>query len=79
MTEFDQVETVTKDKNLCLTGRASQQANADRYLWSVTPCLMAWPAVMMQPGPASLVVGSTLGVAYMVDRSFAQRGLMPSW
>jgi len=33
----------------------------------------------MQPGPGSLVVGSTLGVAYLVDRSFAKRHLLPSW
>ena len=52
---------------------------SDRYMWSVTPCLMAWPAVMLAPGPGSLIVGTTLGVVYAVDRSFAAKGLLPSW
>jgi len=60
-------------------GKPTTQDNADRYIWSVIPALMAWPALVMQPGPGSLVVGSTLGVAYLVDRSFAKRHLLPSW
>lgn len=45
-------------------GRAlSASVQAERYLWSVTPCLMAWPAVILEPGPGSLIVGTTLGVS----------------
>ncbi|EFN57231.1 hypothetical protein CHLNCDRAFT_143716 [Chlorella variabilis] len=42
-----------------------------RYLWSVLPCLMAWPTVAM---PAML-----LGVVYAVDRAWAKKGLLPPW
>ncbi len=45
-------------------GRAlSASVQAERYLWSVTPCLMAWPAIILEPGPGSLIVGTTLGVS----------------
>ena len=35
-------------------------------MWSVTPCLMAWPAVSLEAGPASLVIAGTLAIAYGV-------------
>ncbi|KAK9836975.1 hypothetical protein WJX81_003874 [Elliptochloris bilobata] len=57
----------------------SAAAATERYLWSVTPCLMAWPAVSLEPGPASLVIAGTLGIAYGVDRAFASKGLLPPW
>jgi hypothetical protein len=44
----------------------SAAAASERYLWSVTPCLMAWPAVSLAPGPGSLVVAGTLAIAYGV-------------
>ena len=72
------VYLTTTPSDIC-SGSAGAQTNNDRYLWSVTPCLMAWPAIIMQPGPASLVVGSVLGVCYVVDRSFTKRGLLPPW
>lgn len=43
------------------------------------PCLMAWPAVAMAPGPASLVVASVLGVVHAVDSRFAGQKLLPAW
>ena len=51
----------------------------ERYLWSVTPCLMAWPAVMMVPGPGAFAVATTLGVVHAVDSSLSRRGLVPPW
>ena len=64
----------------CLPGRALSDAHeTERYLWSVTPCLMAWPAVTLAPGPGSLVIGATLGIVYAMDRSFAGKGLLPPW
>lgn len=59
--------------------KAGQESVADRYIWSVTPCLLAWPAVTMASGPGSFIVASVLGVSYMMDRSFAKRGLLPPW
>ena len=59
--------------------QAAQQMGTDRYVWSVTPCLMAWPAIVMAPGPASLVVASVLGVVHAVDSRFAGQKLLPPW
>ena len=62
------------------TGPALSRAVAnDRYLWSVSPCLLAWPAVVMPQGPAALVVGSTLLGCYLVDRKWAAMGAVPPW
>eukprot|EP00884_Botryococcus_braunii_P015778 jgi/Botrbrau1/2884/Bobra.0036s0026.1 len=58
---------------------ASSRVARERYLWSVSPCLLAWPALILPPGPGSLMVASTLGMAFAADRSFAARGLLPPW
>ncbi|DBA76354.1 hypothetical protein WJX77_005451 [Trebouxia sp. C0004] len=58
---------------------ASSQMGTDRYVWSVTPCLMAWPAVIMAPGPASLAIASVLAVVHAVDARFAGQRLLPQW
>ena len=58
---------------------ASAEAEPERYIWSVTPCLMAWPAVALPAGPGSLVIAATLGIAYAVDRTFTKKGLLPPW
>ena len=55
------------------------RANFERYLWGVTPCLMAWPAVVMPTGPGAFVIAATLGVVHIADRSFARRQLLPPW
>ena len=59
--------------------QASMHMGTDRYVWSVTPCLMAWPAVVMAPGPASLAIGSVLAVVHVVDGRFAGQNLLPHW
>ena len=59
--------------------QASMQMSTDRYVWSVTPCLMAWPAVAMAPGPASLAIASVLAVVHAVDGRFASQKLLPQW
>lgn len=60
-------------------GIPDPQANTERYIWSVMPCLLAWPAVTMQPGPGSFVAAVALAAAYVVDNSFARKALLPSW
>lgn len=40
---------------------------------------MAWPAVAMSTGPASLAIASVLGVVHAVDGTFAQQKLLPPW
>ena len=59
--------------------QASSQMGTDRYVWSVTPCLMAWPAVVMAPGPASLAIASVLAVVHAVDGRFSGQRLLPQW
>ena len=59
--------------------QAALQMGADRYVWSVTPCLMAWPAVVMAPGPASLAIASVLAIVHAVDGRFAGQKLLPQW
>ncbi len=57
----------------------ASRANFERYLWGVTPSLMAWPAVAMGGGPGAFVIATTLSIVYLVDRSFARRRLLPPW
>ena len=59
--------------------QAAYSSASDRYIWSVTPCLLAWPAVTMPSGPGSFALASVLGVTYVMDRQFASRGLLPAW
>ena len=40
---------------------------------------MAWPAVVMAPGPASLAIASVLAVVHAVDGRFAGQKLLPQW
>ena len=40
---------------------------------------MAWPAVVMAPGPASLAIASVLAVVHAVDSRFAGQKLLPQW
>lgn len=50
-----------------------------RFAWSVTPALVAWPALML-PLPFQLAaVAGALGAALGVDSAYASRGLMPRW
>ena len=60
-------------------GSGASLGNLERYLWGVTPSLMAWPAVAMGGGPGAFVVAITLGIVFVVDRSFARRRLLPPW
>lgn len=59
---------------------ASWAASKERYLWSVTPSLLAWPIITLPAGPGSLIMALIFGGIYSVDRAFARKGLLgPSW
>lgn len=50
-----------------------------RYLWSVIPALLAWPALLLSGGLASaLLVGGFL-LHYWQDRRLVQHCALPSW
>lgn len=60
-------------------GAAGAKLAGERYLWSVLPCLMAWPTVAMPVTQAAGIQAALLGVVYVVDRAWAGRGLLPPW
>jgi hypothetical protein len=72
---------------------ACPRATALRYLWSVTPCLLAWPATALvveknnkdgknsREGEARAagVAAATLAAAAAADAAFASKGLLPPY
>ena len=48
-----------------------------RFLWGVTPSLIAWPALMMPQAPAIDLLSAGLGLTLTVDTTFALVGLLP--
>lgn len=52
---------------------------AARFAWSVTPSLVAWPALMLPPEASCASLAGGLGLAWLVDRDFAARGAYPRW
>ncbi|CAM6084614.1 unnamed protein product [Calypogeia fissa] len=53
--------------------------NNVRYIWSVVPSLVAWPALLLSPVPKLAVLASSFVVVLGVDAAFARFGLLPSW
>ncbi len=62
-----------------IAGAAGKQIETERYIWSVTPALMAWPAATLAPAQGSAVLAAILGIVYIVDRSWASQGMLPGW
>lgn len=58
---------------------AAKAFETERYLWGVTPCLLAVPALYMEAGPGAFAVATALGVVHAVDSSFSWRSLVPPW
>mmetsp|Transcript_35840 Transcript_35840/g.78255 ORF Transcript_35840/g.78255 Transcript_35840/m.78255 type:complete len:248 (+) Transcript_35840:57-800(+) len=61
----------------CLSGGPG--ASTSRFLWSVTPSLLAWPAVALSTVPACGTLAASLVLALGVDQSYARVGLFPRW
>ena len=71
----------------------SPRATAARYLWSVTPVLLAWPATALvgsskgngvkdrrkDEGRAAGIAAATLAAAAAADAAFASKGLLPPY
>lgn len=64
---------------LAMTSLTPLKMTGQRYMWSVLPCLMAWPTVAMPLPQAASIQAALLGVLYMVDRGWAGRGGLPPW
>lgn len=50
-----------------------------RYVWSVIPSLVAWPALLLPPAPKFAVLIFSLGLILGVDVIFTRMKLVPSW
>lgn len=50
-----------------------------RYLWSVIPSLIAWPALLMPEQLAASAVATGLATAAAVDTKYTWMGAFPRW
>lgn len=64
---------------LAMTSITPVTMMGQRYLWSVLPCLMAWPTVAMPIGQGAGIQAALLGLVYVVDAGWARRGSLPPW
>lgn len=49
------------------------------FIWSTVPALMAWPATLLEPLDAGLLLVTGFGVHYWQDRRLAARARLPGW
>ncbi|KAL2649362.1 hypothetical protein R1flu_017490 [Riccia fluitans] len=50
-----------------------------RYVWSVTPSLIAWQALLLPLAPKYAVLITSFGLVLGVDALFTRMGLLPPW
>lgn len=48
-------------------------------IWSVVPALIAWPALLLAPAAAAVLLVSGFVVHYLVDRNLARCAALPPW
>lgn len=61
---------------MLLPGLTPAQAQG-RYVWSVVPALLAWPAVLLPPGAAVPLLVAGFVAHYLQDRALAARAALP--
>ncbi|MCO5546694.1 hypothetical protein L7F22_000129 [Adiantum nelumboides] len=54
-------------------------SNSVRYVWSVIPSLLAWPALLMSTVPKLQILICSFALVLGVDVMFASSGLLPPW
>jgi len=64
---------------LAMTSITPLKSLNERFLWSVMPCLMAWPTLILPTEHGAAVQACLLGFVYFVDLSWAKRGGFPKW
>ena len=57
----------------------SDTARRGRYVWSVVPALLAWPATLLSADYAALLLIIGFVAHYLQDRSLAGRASLPGW
>ncbi len=48
-------------------------------IWSVVPALIAWPALLLAPAAAAVLLVGGFTVHYLVDRNLARHATLPPW
>ena len=56
-----------------------EQQRVRSLIWSTVPALIAWPAVLLPPAVAALLLVAGFTVHYRVDRRLAPHAGLPSW
>ena len=64
---------------LSMTTLTPIKYTAERYLWSVMPCLAAFPTLIMPTQHGAGIQAALIGLVYATDRSWAKRGGLPPW
>lgn len=64
---------------LAMTTLTPLKFTAERYIWSVCPCLAAFPTMILPVQQAAAIQAALIGLVYMTDRSWAKRGGLPLW
>jgi hypothetical protein len=64
---------------LAMTSLTPLKLTGQRYVWSVMPCLFAWPTVTMPVEQAAAIQSVLLAFVYLVDRGWFKRGGFPAW
>jgi Protein of unknown function (DUF3429) len=64
---------------LAMTSLTPMKLTGQRYVWSVMPCLTAWPTLAMPVQHAAAMQSVLLGFVYLVDRGWFKKGGLPPW
>lgn len=57
----------------------SEAARRSRFLWSVVPALLAWPAAMLSVAPAAALLIAGFVAHYLCDRRLGAHVFLPRW
>jgi hypothetical protein len=60
-------------------GPAAAALSSQRYLWSVTPSLLAWPTLLLPVPEAAGIQALLFGILYVTDRGWGRKGMLPPW
>ena len=64
---------------LAMTTLTPLKFTAERYMWSVCPCLAAFPTLILPVQQAAGIQTALIGLVYLTDRNWAKRGGLPPW
>ncbi len=49
------------------------------YVWSTVPALLAWPALLLEPGVGAVILVAAFAIHYLQDRRLVALGSLPGW